>query len=95
MIRNYMLSIWRYVRRNSAFTAIDVLGLAIGMTAFLLIWKNDDHIYRMQQDRYNKGELSTQRAPGCNGIDPDLYGELSHLTGSKNKSSAVSKGGVV
>jgi len=85
MIRNHFVSVWRYISRNSVFTAINVLGLVIGMTAFLLIvqytshelsydnfWKNGDRIFRMQQDRYNKGELSTRWAAGCNGIGPDL-----------------------
>ncbi len=85
MIRNHFVSVWRYISRNSVFTAINVLGLVIGMTAFLLIvqyadhelsydrfWPNGDRVYRLQQDRYNKGELSTRWASGCLGIGPDL-----------------------
>lgn len=85
MIKNYFTSIWRYVARNRVFTAINVLGLVIGMTAFLFIiqyttheftydtfWHNKEHIYRIQLDRYNKGELSTRWAAGCLGIGPDL-----------------------
>jgi putative ABC transport system permease protein len=85
MLKNYLTSVWRYVSRNKAFTIINVLGLVIGMTAFLLItqfvlhefsydkfWKNHDRVFRIQLDRYNKGEISTRWASGCLGIGPDL-----------------------
>ncbi len=37
MISNYLKSVWRYIQRNRVFTVINVLGLVIGMTAFMLI----------------------------------------------------------
>src|SRR5829696_7241474 len=85
MFKNYLTSVWRYVSRNKAFTIINVLGLAIGMAACMLIaqfvlhelsydkfWKNSDQIFRVQLDRYNKGERTTRWASGCLGIGPDL-----------------------
>jgi len=85
MLKNYMTSVWRYILRNKAFTFINVTGLAIGMTAFLLIiqyvmhelsydtfWKNNGRVFRVQLDRYNKGELTTRWAAGCAGIGLDL-----------------------
>ncbi|MEK6783460.1 MAG: ABC transporter permease [Bacteroidota bacterium] len=85
MIRSHLTSILRYISRNKAFTFINVLGLAIGMMACMLITQyvmhefsyddfhvKKDRIFRVQQDRYNKGELSTQWAAGCVGIGPDL-----------------------
>lgn len=85
MIKNYLTSVWRYISRNRAFTLINIFGLVIGMTAFLLIaqyvlyelsydgfWKNSGTVYRVQLDRYDKGELSTRWAAGCAGIGPDL-----------------------
>lgn len=85
MIKSYLTSVWRYVVRNRAFTIINILGLVIGMTAFMLItqyvlhemsydtfWKNSANVYRVQLDRYDKGELSTRWASGCAGIGPDL-----------------------
>lgn len=85
MLANYLTSVWRYVSRNKGFTLINIVGLIIGMAAFMLIgqyvrhelsydrfWENKDRIYRMQQDRFNKGELSTRWASGCAGIGPDL-----------------------
>jgi putative ABC transport system permease protein len=85
MFKNYLTSVWRYVSRNKGFTLINVVGLVIGMAAFMLIgqfvvhelsydefWTNKDRAYRMQLDRYNKGELSTRWASGCAGVGPDL-----------------------
>lgn len=61
------------------------MGLTIGMMACMLITQyvmhefsyddfhvKKDRIFRVQQDRYNKGELSTRWAAGCAGIGPDL-----------------------
>ncbi|MEX1241518.1 MAG: ABC transporter permease [Cyclobacteriaceae bacterium] len=101
MLRNYFISILRYVSRNKAFTFINILGLAIGMMACMLITQfvlhefsydnfhvNKDRIYRLQLNRYNKGELSTQWAAGAMGIGPDVkanFGEVEEyvrLTGT-------------
>jgi putative ABC transport system permease protein len=66
MIKNYMTSVWRYISRNKAFTTINVLGLAIGMMACMLITQYVMHefsydnfldkkgrIFRVQLDRYD------------------------------------------
>ncbi|MDL5051544.1 ABC transporter permease [Oscillatoria amoena NRMC-F 0135] len=85
MVQNYFISIVRYISRNKAFTIINVSGLTIGIAACMLIaqfalhefsydkfLKNHDRIYRVQLDRYNKGERTTRWAAGCLGIGPDL-----------------------
>ena len=85
MLRNYLTSLQRYISRNKAFTTINVLGLVIGMTAFMLIgqyflhetsydqfWGHSDRVYRVHLERYNKGQLETQWAAGAAGIGPDL-----------------------
>src|SRR5918993_3921353 len=101
MIRNYLISVLRYVSRNKAFTSINVLGLAIGMMACMLITQfvlhefsydsfhaNKDRIFRLQLDRYDKGEIATRWAAGAMGIGPDLKAnfpevkEYVRLTGS-------------
>ena len=64
--------------RYKAYSAINILGLAIGIAACLLILPyvsfelsyenfqaNKDRIYRVQQDRYDNGKLSTQWAAGA------------------------------
>jgi putative ABC transport system permease protein len=85
MVKNYLTSALRYISRNKFFTAINIMGLAIGITACMLITQyvlhefsydnfnvNKDRIFRVQLDRYNKGEIATQWAAGCAGIGPDL-----------------------
>ena len=78
MIKNYFKIAWRNMKRHKAYSAINILGLAIGIAACMLIlqyvWfelsyenfqKKGDRIYRVQQDRYDNGKLSTQWAAGA------------------------------
>ena len=71
-------------QRVSSF--VNILGLAIGMAAFILIIQyvryelsyDDFHakgerIYRVQQDRYDQGEVTTQWAAGCSVVGHALY----------------------
>ena len=64
--------------RHKAYAGINIVGLAIGIAACLLILQyvsfelsyedfqvNKDRIYRVQQDRYDNGKLSTQWAAGA------------------------------
>src|SRR3982751_3159939 len=78
MLKNYFKVAWRNITRHKAYSAINILGLAIGIAACLLILQyvsfelsyenfqvNKDRIYRVQQDRYDNGKLSTQWAAGA------------------------------
>jgi len=78
MIRNYLKIAWRNVLRHKAYSGINILGLAIGVAACLLILQyvsfelsyenfqvNKDRIYRVRQDRFDNGKLSTQWAAGA------------------------------
>jgi len=78
MFKNYFKIAWRNIMRHKAYSGINILGLAIGIAACLLILQyvsfelsyenfqvNKDRVYRVQQDRYNKGKLSTQWAAGA------------------------------
>jgi len=96
MIRNYLISITRYISRNKAFTFINVLGLATGIMACMLIMQyvlhefsydnfhvKKENLYRVQLDRYDKGVLSTQWAAGSAGIGPAFkanFPEVKHYT---------------
>lgn len=110
MIKNYMTSVWRYISRNKGFTTINILGLAIGMMACMLITQyvqhefsydnfleNNNRIFRVQLDRYDRGELSTQWASGCAGIGPDLkadFPEVEHYTRLTQRDAVFSYGDV-
>src|SRR5436189_4326775 len=78
MFRSYFKIAWRNMMRHKAYSGINILGLAIGIAACLLILQyvafelsyenfqaNKDRIYRVQQDRYDNGKLSTQWAAGA------------------------------
>ncbi|KAA2242903.1 FtsX-like permease family protein [Chitinophaga agrisoli] len=78
MFKNYLKIAWRNIIRNKAFSSINILGLAIGIAASLLILQyvafelsydkfhaQGNRIFRVQQDRYNDGKLSTQWAAGA------------------------------
>lgn len=78
MIKNYFKIAWRNITRHKGYAAINVFGLAIGIASCLLILQyvsfelsyedfhaNKERIYRVQQDRYDNGKLSTQWAAGA------------------------------
>ena len=108
MLRNYLLSVRRYISRNKAFTTINILGLVIGMAAFMLIgqyfihetsydkfWPNARNIYRVHTFRYNKGEPTTQWAAGCAGIGSDMkndYPEVESFVKMRGAPSLLAKG---
>ncbi len=75
MIKNYFKIAWRNMMRHKAYSGINILGLSIGIAACLLILQyvsyelsyenfqvNRDRIYRVQQDRFDNGKISTQWA---------------------------------
>src|SRR6266581_3983341 len=70
MIKNYFKTAWRNLWKNKIFSIINIVGLAIGMAACLLILqyvsfklsydqfnKNAPDIYRVYNDRYQHGKL--------------------------------------
>src|SRR5687767_14207837 len=78
MLKNYFKIAWRNIIRQNGYSGINIIGLAIGIAACLLILQyvlfelsyenfhaNKERIYRVQQDRYDNGKLSTQWAAGA------------------------------
>lgn len=78
MIKNYFTIAWRNIKRQKGYAFINIVGLAIGIAACMLILQyvwfelsyenfhvKKDRIYRIQQDRYDNGKLSTQWAAGA------------------------------
>jgi putative ABC transport system permease protein len=85
MIKNYIVTAFREISKNKTFSLIHIFGLAMGIAAFVLIlqyafyelsyekfYKNADQIFRVRQDRYNKGKLSTTWGAGCAAVGPAL-----------------------
>src|SRR5678815_4072485 len=78
MLKNYFKIAWRNITRQKGYSLINIVGLAIGIAACLLILQyvafelsyenfqvNKDRIYRVRQDRYDNGKLSTQWVSGA------------------------------
>lgn len=70
MLRNYIKTAWRSLRRYKAFSAINIMGLALGMTCSLLIllWVNDERsidgfhahgkdLYQVYERDYSDGKV--------------------------------------
>lgn len=89
MIKNYLSTAVREIFKNKTFSVIHILGLTMGIAVFVLIlqyafyelsydkfYKNADQIYRVRQDRYNKGKLSTTWGAGCAAIGPAIKKEF-------------------
>lgn len=78
MFRNYLKIAWRNLIKNKVYSGINIGGLALGITSCLLILQyvnfetsyedfheSKDLIYRVKQDRYNDGVLTTEWAAGA------------------------------
>jgi putative ABC transport system permease protein len=78
MFKNYFKIAWRNIKRQKAYSTINIVGLAIGIAACLLILQyvsfelsyenfhdKKDRIYRVKQDRYDNGKLSTEWVGGA------------------------------
>lgn len=83
MIKNYLRVVFRNLAKNMSFSFINIVGLAVGMAACLLILQyvsfelsydnfntKGDRLYRINQDRYTGGKLSTQWAAGASATGP-------------------------
>src|SRR5204862_1007382 len=89
MIRNYFKIAWRNMMRHKAYSGINILGLAIGIAACLLILQyvsfelsyenfqaNKSRIYRVRQDRYDNGKLSTQWVSGAYAVGKSFKDDI-------------------
>ena len=78
MIKNYFKMTWRNIINHKVYAGINIFGLAIGIASCLLIlqyvafeWSyenfhtNKERIFRIKQDRYEKGKLATEWAAGA------------------------------
>ncbi len=103
MFQNYLKTALRNLAKHKVFSFINIFGLALGIAACLLILQyvrfersydnfheKGDRIFRVQQNRYEEGKLSTAWAAGAAGIGPavmeavpevEAYAKLIHRDG--------------
>lgn len=95
MFRNNFRLAFRSLLKNKIYSIINIVGLSIGISVFVLIFlfiaheKNFDQfhvnrnrIFRVQQDRLNQGELTEHTVAGCIGAGPALkesFPEVKHF----------------
>ncbi len=85
MIQNYLLITWRNITRRFGFTSLNILGLAIGLSASLIILQyvkdelsydgfqeKAENIYRVRYDFYRDGEEIFKSATAFPKVAPML-----------------------
>ncbi|MES2734429.1 MAG: ABC transporter permease [Bacteroidota bacterium] len=89
MLHNYLTIAWRNLLRHKVFSLINILGLAIGMAACLLILQyvsfelsfdsfheKGDRIYRIRKDSWQNGVQLSKSATTDPALAPALKAEL-------------------
>ncbi|MEM6894458.1 MAG: ABC transporter permease [Bacteroidota bacterium] len=92
MIRNYLKIAWRNLQKNRTYSFINIGGLALGIAACLLILQyvtyefsyEDFHedlpqLYRVKQDRYDNGVLTTEWAAGAFAVGNKFKEEIPEI----------------
>ncbi|WEK34852.1 MAG: ABC transporter permease [Candidatus Pseudobacter hemicellulosilyticus] len=74
MIKNYLKVAWRSLLKNKGYSAINILGLAVGMAVVMLIglWIHDELTFDKSHDNYDRlGKImTTQTFNGETGTGP-------------------------
>jgi len=94
MVANLILTAWRSLRKNSFFSALNILGLAIGMAVFLELAQyvhfersyesflpNRDNIYRVTLENKLNNEPVFYSAENYPGVGPSCKNELPEVVG--------------
>jgi putative ABC transport system permease protein len=92
MLRNYIKIAWRNIKNQPGYSSINIIGLAIGVAACVLILQyvhfelsyedfhsKKDRIYRVEQDRFDNGKLSTQWAAGAYAVGNTFKAQIPEI----------------
>ena len=85
MLPKYILAFFRQAARNKVFTILNLLGLSVGMAAFMLLLQfvvyensfdefhqNSDNIYRIRYDGYRNGQRMFACAAAVPAVGPAM-----------------------
>jgi len=85
MLPNYILAFFRQASRNKVFTILNLLGLSVGMAAFMLLLQfvvyensfdefhsDSDNIYRVRYDGYRNGQRMFACAAAVPAVGPAM-----------------------
>ncbi|HEV2480106.1 MAG TPA: ABC transporter permease [Puia sp.] len=94
MLKNHLQLAWRNLSKRKGYSALNILGLAIGITCFLLIFhyvayersydafqQDAGRIVRVRLDQYQQGKLAWQSATSYPAIGPAMKKEFPEVTG--------------
>ena len=108
MFRNYLKIAFRSVLKNRVFSIINILGLATGTAAFILLnhyvkfensyesfLKDTNTIYRVTLDRYANDELATSTAESYPGIGPAMKSDIPEVVDFARLYNAPTKVNVI
>jgi len=89
MLKNHLRLAWRNLTKRKGYSLLNILGLAIGITCFLLIFhyvayersydafqQNAGRIVRIRLDEYQQGKLAWQSATSYPAIAPAMKKEF-------------------
>ncbi len=108
MFKNYFNVAWRSLLKHPLYAAINVFGLALGISAYLLIMQyvsfeesyeshvpNAKDIYRVRLDMYRNGELMYKSSENYPGVGPALLDEYPEVLQSAKAYNIGSKNNVI
>ncbi|MTI40676.1 ABC transporter permease [Fulvivirga lutimaris] len=108
MFQNYLKIAFRSVLKNRVFSIINILGLATGIAAFVLLnhyvnfensyesfLKDTNTIYRVTLDRYANNELATSTAESYPGIGPAMKSDMPEVVDFARLYNAPTKVNVI
>jgi putative ABC transport system permease protein len=85
MLSKYILTFFRQVARNKVFTFLNLIGLSVGMAAFMLLLQfviyensfdefhpNSDNIYRVRYDGFRNGQRMFASAAAVPAVGPAM-----------------------
>ncbi|MCE7990914.1 MAG: FtsX-like permease family protein [Roseivirga sp.] len=89
MLKNYLKTTLRSLRKNKVFSVINVFGLAVGLTAAVFIFQyaifelsydsfheENEEVYRVINDRYRDGELIQSSPITYSGVGPQMAADF-------------------
>jgi len=92
MLLKYILAFFRQVFRNKVFTLLNLVGLSVGMAAFMLLLQfviyensfdefhqNSDNIYRVRYDGYRNGQRMFASAAAVPAVGPAMKNNFPEL----------------
>lgn len=108
MFKNYFNVAFRSLLKNRLYSFINIFGLAIGLSAFLLIQQyvsfeksyesfveNKDDIYRVQLDVYQNGELVYKSSENYPGAGPMMLQDFPEVVNSAKLYNMGSKNQII